>query len=206
MFRPLTTGLILALFPAALAVAPAAGAALITFDSVTNSQVMPGETIGSTAEVAVTYDGDLLGWANAGGYFPDGASASGGAIYNTTADGVGTVIFTAVSGYEVRVDSLVLRAMINPTSAALLEFSLDEGANWTEVPTAVAVGAAGQIDFTGVQASVVHVRFSDSLDGGTTQSDAGIDNIDFSAVQVPEPGSLALLGLGGLMVMRRRRA
>jgi hypothetical protein len=47
------------------------------------------------------------------------------------------------------------------------------------------------------------IRWSDFNDTGT---DAGIaiDNFAFSAI--PTPGSLALLGLGGLIVARRRRA
>ncbi|MFI4860932.1 MAG: PEP-CTERM sorting domain-containing protein [Phycisphaerales bacterium JB063] len=187
-----------------LAAAPLAQGALITFDSVTNSQVMAGETIGSTAEVAVTYEGDFLGWADP--YFPEGDGAAGGSIYNTGADGVGTVIFTAASGFEVRVDALVLRAVGNPTSVGTLAYSLDEGATWTEVPTAIAAGTADPIDFTGVQASVVQIRFSDSLDGGVTHTDTSLDNINYSAILVPEPGSIALVAAGGALLMRRRRS
>ncbi|MFI4861338.1 MAG: PEP-CTERM sorting domain-containing protein [Phycisphaerales bacterium JB063] len=33
----------------------------------------------------------------------------------------------------------------------------------------------------------------------------GVDNLSFGQTDVPEPGSLALLGLGGLAILRRRR-
>jgi hypothetical protein len=57
--------------------------------------------------------------------------------------------------------------------------------------------------FAGVDlTSIDTITFSGS--NATRASDVAIDNIGFSVV--PEPTSFALLGLGGLMVMRRRRA
>lgn len=49
------------------------------------------------------------------------------------------------------------------------------------------------------------LTLSDNLGAGsTTDSDLLVDNISVTAV--PEPGSMALLGLGGLLLARRRRA
>jgi len=53
--------------------------------------------------------------------------------------------------------------------------------------------------------------FGDSLDGkfhfvAYSQGNAGLSLSDVTITAVPEPGSLALLGLGGLLIARRRRA
>jgi hypothetical protein len=180
----------------------AANAGLITFDTVTNGQVMPGETIGSTAEVNVSYEGDFLGWATP--YYPEGDGATGGAIYNTTATGVGTVILSAIPGYTVQLDSVVLRVGSGqPTSEGLLEYSLNSGTSWTEVPTNVAVGSTGLINFVGVVASEVQLRWSDQRPLALGESDTALDNISFTAI--PEPASLGLLTLGAVGLLRLRR-
>lgn len=188
-----------------LTVESQADAAVITFDGVVNGQVMPGETIGSTAEVSVSYEGDFRGWANADGYFSSGFGSSGPVIYASGAEGVGTITFTANPGLEVRLDSLVLGIVMNGSENSLLEYSLDEGVTWTEVPTSIAAGSAGLVEFTGVQAPIVKLRrYDQDPSNPAGESDAGIDNITFTVV--PEPGSLALLGLGGVMILRRRRS
>lgn len=51
------------------------------------------------------------------------------------------------------------------------------------------------------------VRFTFS--GASTSSSSGnnrIDNVQFNATLIPTPGALALIGLGGLVAARRRRA
>lgn len=54
--------------------------------------------------------------------------------------------------------------------------------------------------------------FTLAFSGGATALGTGggqetlVDNIGITATAVPEPGSLALLGLGGLLIARRRRA
>lgn len=54
-------------------------------------------------------------------------------------------------------------------------------------------GAFGSTDET-LRASFRHIDFYPSAEG---------DNIGFRVVQVPEPGSIVLLALGGLGLMRR---
>ncbi len=41
--------------------------------------------------------------------------------------------------------------------------------------------------------------------GGRTTLDLAMDNLTFDEVTIPEPSSVALLGVGGLAVLLRRR-
>ncbi len=63
------------------------------------------------------------------------------------------------------------------------------------------------VTVTGINVPVggsIFLRWADANDGG---NDAGlaIDNFSFNATQVPTPGAAALLGMGGLLMARRRR-
>lgn len=56
---------------------------------------------------------------------------------------------------------------------------------------------------------VADARLRMTFSGGSTTSSTGnnrFDNIFIQGTQIPSPGSLALLGLGGLVAARRRRA
>lgn len=63
--------------------------------------------------------------------------------------------------------------------------------------------------FTNISTSgsgTFELGFGATLDQGITDESWGIDNVRVVAnVEVPEPSSLALLGLGGLLITRRRR-
>jgi len=184
-----------------------ASATLITFDNVTDFMVMENQTdpaiTGSTPEVTVTYSGDLLGWASA--FFPEGDGATGGSIYNTGTAGMGTITFTAADGYTVQLNSLVLRVASagQPSSSGLLEYSLNSGLDWTEQVTDVALGSTGVINFDNVEAPVVQLRWWDQNPSNPLgEADVGLDNISYTAI--PEPSSVLLLGLGSLILLRRR--
>lgn len=65
----------------------------------------------------------------------------------------------------------------------------------------------GTVTITGINVPVggsIFLRWQDNNDLG---NDAGlaINNFTFSATQVPTPGAMGLMGLGGLLVARRRR-
>jgi hypothetical protein len=63
-------------------------------------------------------------------------------------------------------------------------------------------GVAETKTFTAV-AGVTHIKFTDSTNHGATYT--GIGEIRFGAAAVPEPSTTALLGLGGLALILRRR-
>ncbi len=51
----------------------------------------------------------------------------------------------------------------------------------------------------------IQIQFFDP-NGGNGSKQAGLDNIVLDeTANIPEPSSLALLGLGGLLLLRRRR-
>ena len=56
-----------------------------------------------------------------------------------------------------------------------------------------------------LDSSTVHFGFGSAQPSAYGPAISTIDNINITGTEVPEPGSLALLGLGGLLVSRRRR-
>ena len=68
-----------------------------------------------------------------------------------------------------------------------------------------AIVEAGSIDISGVNASNNLILRIYWVGGGPNDANGFMSGDDVTISAVPEPGSLALLGLGGLCVLRRRR-
>lgn len=51
----------------------------------------------------------------------------------------------------------------------------------------------------------LRIKGGDFTGANETGNHTGIDNLSINGIVTPEPGSIALLGLGGLMIVRRRR-
>ena len=87
-------------------------------------------------------------------------------------------------------------------SALDISFSSD-GTNYSATQT-INLGTPGpnaEAYSLGTQNNVTHVKLSNLVNGGDNL--AGIGEVRFGVI--PEPGSLALLGFGGLLVASRRR-
>jgi len=135
-----------------------------------------------------------------------------------TSDTVGVL---AAGTYTLTADFLFRTDSISTDSFPDTNFGLSVDGGATILGTAgtatdaLDVGGAGAIvtrTYTLVVAGgdanigsnyVIDFDFAQNNAGSWNQ--AAIDNVTLDFVAVPEPGSLALLGLGGLMIARRRR-
>ncbi|MDG0993966.1 MAG: PEP-CTERM sorting domain-containing protein [Akkermansiaceae bacterium] len=78
----------------------------------------------------------------------------------------------------------------------------DDFGNFAQAPLGATQASAETKTFTAV-AGVTHIKFTDSTNHGATYT--GIGEIRFGGDPIPEPSTTALLGLGGLALILRRR-
>lgn len=110
----------------------------------------------------------------------------------TGGDGLGVVPFQL--GYAATADDL--SSFVGLATNAI---NIDAAASWAEVDgVSYDTGAAGAE--LGKQ---LIVRFGAGADGGAT--DIWFDNLQASATPVPEPATMAVLGLGAAALLRRRK-
>ncbi len=170
-------------------------------------------TLGTNA-TGVTDGSRTVTWASTGTW---GGSAAGGtlsgddALMNTWLDGGASVTLT---GLTIGDTITVYGTSDNGNAGRSMGWSLDGSdvlATGTFGPTLNGNGdyfdgfGTGSADeYTFVATATTHTLSDHSAGTGTVRSPfAGIEVVDF--VPVPEPSSTALLGLGGLALILRRR-
>ena len=92
-------------------------------------------------------------------------------------------------------------------------------AEWTDVAEMIlghsafepeGIPVTTSVDFGGVEAKYVVITLKNGFEGTYVKGNLGLDNPDFGLsevrfYEVPEPATMTLLGLAGLMALKRRR-
>lgn len=133
---------------------------------------------------------------------------------NGSANGKSHILRFDASGFQDLVLSFAERSTSTGATSSTVSYSTD-GVNYTAASTysitadstyrlrTVDLSSIGAIEF----ASTVYLKIT--LSGFSATSSTGntrVDNILIDGTFIPAPGSLALVGLGGLVAARRRRA
>ena len=182
--------------------------ALLAVAGLATAATAQGVTLTFSADATTVAVGDTISWTVAASFtgFQDASAYYGGFVGSFDANnaGLGTSgnfanlmagTGTAASAAGASVGT------INIFNAALLG-SNDNGNPLAIFTFDVVTGAAGSLSYSSAGVNTV---FGD--DGIFTLGEefAGTWSSDSVTIEVPAPGAAALLGLGGLVAMRRRR-
>lgn len=176
-------------------------------------------SINTVAGAASSNTGDLgtFGGTLINAITPD---AAGGALALRAGNGINSGVTNNGKYVEFRLngttfaDDIVLTYASQRTgtgfTSQLWQFSTDGGTTYTNFTTISGLPSSfglQTVDFTAADlGGFADLRFRVVVDGASNQGGNNrLDNIQFNATRIPTPGALALLGLGGLVVGRRRR-
>lgn len=129
---------------------------------------------------------------------------------------------TNLQNLSIRMDvrSAQAGSGVRSTAFTAIEYSLDGGDTFQTAATGSALNftisgnsyTAWSFNFTNLDEiedkSQIQIRFSmanQTSVGGTNTTSLKIDNLQLSAILIPEPGSIALVSLAALLGFRRRR-
>ncbi len=194
-------------------IAPSAGAGTLSIGGTPtmafNSSTTPpaNGTVGAFAGTTVN---GILGEVNSGALTVVGNT---GGVGTVSTNGGWVQCAIDMTGYENLMVSFATRGTSTGHRSGQLSYSID-GTSFTNFDVTWDGGSSTSFfavtrDLSSVSTidndSSVFIRLT--LDGATGASGNNrLDNIQFNASLVPAPGALALLGLGGLVATRRRRA
>jgi hypothetical protein len=138
------------------------------------------------------------------------------AIANSSANGKSLAFLLNLTGLQNLTVSLAAQRTTTGFTSQVWETSSD-GTNWSSWGSFTAGTAAGTLAPAFATSGVLSLTGTSALDNaatayirvtftGATASNGNnrLDNIIFNADVIPTPGSLALLGLAGLVIRRRR--
>ena len=138
------------------------------------------------------------------------------AIANSSANGKSLVFLLNLTGLQNLTVSLAAQRTASGFTSQVWETSSD-GTNWSSWGSFTSGTAAGTLASSFANSGVLSLTGSSALDNaatayvrvtftGATSSTGNnrLDNIIFNADVVPTPGAVALLGLAGLVIRRRR--
>lgn len=169
--------------------------------------------------IRVAGDASTLTWNMTGGtisarwFAPNGTSASGDwgdVIFNMSGgsivltDATGTGLFGSLNGAEFNISGAAVIDATFVDLAVTVGGSIDIASDWTgswthgfydgDLSAWESLFTAGDITYNG-----------NAIDGTTFNTTFAVTNNGATLALIPEPGSLGLLGLGALCVLRRRR-
>lgn len=162
---------------------------------------------------ADTVDIDLAGWATFGGYLAPGNSSTtlniGAGSQVTNIEWINLTFSTVGFSYREELALSVnevggVEAFWDDTPAVGLDSS---GTFGPSTGAFVNPGLLGSGPFTTVSGNLFVTAYETFNDGGNTTQDASISAgiLRITYVAVPAPSAAALVGLGGLVALRRRR-
>lgn len=144
-------------------------------------------------------------------------AGSGGSFsfVGDTNNGAKSVWSVPTAGYEDIIVSWAQRGTSTGYTSRVFEYSTDGGSNWTDI--GAFTGSAGALSSTWNTVSLdlsavtaldnnAGAMFRITYDGASSATGNNRwDNFYVEGTVVPEPASLALLAMGGLAMLRRRR-